>query len=250
MTLYELIVFCFLGLAVLCLVLFPSFRGKVKVMLGGFLNVFIEDKAKTPEGAKAIYQQAIEEAEEAYKKANDTLRIVAGRYTNEKKTLNKLNEELTKTETACENFVKSNQMEEARLYAERRQELVEEISRKKVMVDELGKATQEATEIMNHAEKKVKKLTTQSKTIVSEMEMKKQLAEMHNDMDELRKDKSVDKLLQAVQDGHEELSAKAAGAKHIHDNKVSTKIKKAEDKAKELNSDAYLKELIAKQQKK
>lgn len=44
---------------VLALIIFPGVRGKLKVLVGGFLNIFVEDIAKTPEGAKAVFQQAI-----------------------------------------------------------------------------------------------------------------------------------------------------------------------------------------------
>jgi hypothetical protein len=39
---------------VLALIIFPGVRGKLKVLVGGFLNIFVEDIAKTPEGAKAV----------------------------------------------------------------------------------------------------------------------------------------------------------------------------------------------------
>lgn len=40
---------------VLALIVFPGVRGKLKVLVGGFLNIFVEDMAKTPEGAKVNY---------------------------------------------------------------------------------------------------------------------------------------------------------------------------------------------------
>lgn len=33
---------------VLALIIFPGVRGKLKVLVGGFLNIFVEDIAKTP----------------------------------------------------------------------------------------------------------------------------------------------------------------------------------------------------------
>lgn len=58
---------------VLALIIFPGVRGKLKVLVGGFLNIFVEDIAKTPEGAKAVFQQAIEEVQERYNKASVSL---------------------------------------------------------------------------------------------------------------------------------------------------------------------------------
>ena len=63
---------------VLALIIFPGVRGKLKVLVGGFLNIFVEDIAKTPEGAKAVFQQAIEEVQERYNKAGDTLNRFVG----------------------------------------------------------------------------------------------------------------------------------------------------------------------------
>lgn len=249
MTMTELIFTMVVGIVVLALVMFPEFRKKLKVLCGGFLNIFVEDKAKTPEGARAIYQQAIEEAQDKYAKSSDILRKVAGRLTNEKKNLAQLKEELKKTEVACENFVKANQMKEAELYSEKRTELLEEIKRKETLVKELESAHTEATEIATHNEKTLRKLKQQSKNIVSEMEMKKQVAEMYDDLDDLKKLTATSKLLESVQDGYEDLSIKASGAKSIHENKVSTKLQRADEKAAKLNSDAYLKELQQKYQK-
>ena len=50
---------------VLALIIFPGVRGKLKVLVGGFLNIFVEDIAKTPEGAKAVFQQAIVQSAKA-----------------------------------------------------------------------------------------------------------------------------------------------------------------------------------------
>ena len=73
---------------VLALIIFPGVRGKLKVLVGGFLNIFVEDIAKTPEGAKAVFQQAIEEVQERYNKAGDTLNRFVGEQSSVQKNLN------------------------------------------------------------------------------------------------------------------------------------------------------------------
>lgn len=81
---------------VLALIIFPGVRGKLKVLVGGFLNIFVEDIAKTPEGAKAVFQQAIEEVQERYNKAGDTLNRFVGEQSSVQKNLNKLSAERAK----------------------------------------------------------------------------------------------------------------------------------------------------------
>lgn len=93
---------------VLALIIFPGVRGKLKVLVGGFLNIFVEDIAKTPEGAKAVFQQAIEEVQERYNKAGDTLNRFVGEQSSVQKNLNKLSCFLRSITTTTTCWVKSS----------------------------------------------------------------------------------------------------------------------------------------------
>ena len=78
-TIPEFVVIC-VGVAfVIILILFPSFRQQLKALAGGFLQVFVQDTAKTPDGARAIYAQKIDELTEKYTDACDTLRNLTGK---------------------------------------------------------------------------------------------------------------------------------------------------------------------------
>ena len=65
-TIPEFVVICAGGVFVISLILFPSFRQQLKALAGGFLQVFVQDTAKTPDGARAIYAQKIDEMTEKY----------------------------------------------------------------------------------------------------------------------------------------------------------------------------------------
>lgn len=66
-TIPEFVVIC-VGVAfVIILILFPSFRQQLKALAGGFLQVFVQDTAKTPDGARAIYAQKIDESTDYYR---------------------------------------------------------------------------------------------------------------------------------------------------------------------------------------
>lgn len=69
LTIPEFVVFCVSGAFVISLILFPSWREQIKTLAGGFLQKFVQDTAKTPEGAKAIYAQKIDEATDQYNDA-------------------------------------------------------------------------------------------------------------------------------------------------------------------------------------
>lgn len=122
---------------VLALIIFPGVRGKLKVLVGGFLNIFVEDIAKTPEGAKAVFQQAIEEVQERYNKAGDTLNRFVGEQSSVQKNLNKLYGELKDVESKCESLVRSGNMADAAIFSTRREEILFEISQKEGYLREL-----------------------------------------------------------------------------------------------------------------
>ena len=98
----EFIIAIFVLVVLLAFIIFPGFRNKLKVLIGGFLNIFVEDMAKTPEGAKAVFQQAIDEVQDRYNKASDTLNRFTGEQTSVKRSIAKLNEELQDAERKCE----------------------------------------------------------------------------------------------------------------------------------------------------
>ena len=78
-TIPEFTLICVGVFAVGSLILFPSFRQQLKALAGGFLQVFVQDTAKTPDGARAIYAQKIDEMTEKYTDACNTLRDLTGK---------------------------------------------------------------------------------------------------------------------------------------------------------------------------
>ena len=81
------------------------------------------------------------------------------------------------------------------------------------------------------------------------MKVKKQLQEVYDDMDELKNVTATDKLLEQVKEKNKDLNASVEGARAIHNNKLSTKIQKADDAAKKAQSNDYLESLRKKYNK-
>lgn len=233
----------------LAIIIFPEFRKKLKVLFGGFLNIFVEDVAKTPDGARAIYQQAIQEQQERYNKASDTLQKFSGKLRISQNKLTTKKEELKTCESKCEFAVKSGNMDSAKIFAEKRQEILDEIKRLETIVNELSPAVKEAQMITEQAENSLLKLKRESKTVVDGIELKQQLKESYDELDELKNVKAIDTLLSSVKDGYDDISSKAAGAKAVHESKNSTKIAKAEQSVKSVVTDEYLQSLKNKYKK-
>ena len=245
MSLMHLIIGVAVFIFVLLLILFPEFRALLK----GFARVFIKDMATTPEGAEAIYGEKIDEAQDAYNKADNAYRIAAGKLSTAKRDMETLKTRLTKVEAECETFVKNGKMDMAQLKSEEREEIISDIERLSQLIKAFEVATAQAKEAQEMCEKRLRKLKRESKEVVENMKVKNQLKEVYDDMDELKNVTATDKLLDSVREKNKDLDAVVEGSKVIHESRLSTRLQKAEAEAKKLQTNDYLESLKKKYNK-
>lgn len=236
-------------LTVIALVLFPEFRRGLKVLVGGILSVFVKDLAKTPEGAEAVYNEAIEEEREMYRKACNVHNKVAGEYQSAQQNLVKLHETKKKVEATCERLVKEGRDNDALIYAEKLSEINNDIERAKKVISEYEVYVEEAKNAVNFREKRLKELKKQQKDTVNDIKLAKQTKEIHEDMDELRRDRTTHKLLEAVNDGASDLRKEANGARIVHQSKNSTKVANIEKDMESAQASEYIASLKEKYKK-
>lgn len=239
-----------LGLIVIVIAGVFIFGGsQLRVLLKGFVGLFVEDLAKTPEGASAVYNQAIEKSQNDYNTAHNTLQKVAGQLDSSQKSVISTSEKLQKAEEKCEAFAKAGQFDKVELFAQQRNDLLEELEFHNRTVKELEPIFEEAKRISNYLEQKLTKLKKDKTRVTNDLRLNQQLKDMYDDMDELKNTTSVDKLLDSVKEGVKDSREKAVGAKVVHGNKLSTKISNADEDAKKLVSNDYVEELKKKYQK-
>ena len=245
MTTTQMIIGIVVIVFVVLLILFPEFRK----LFSGFFRVFVKDMATTPEGAEAIYAEKIEEAQEAYNKADNALRTASGKLSNAQNDLKSLHLQLTKIEKDCESLVQKGDIKNAEIKVEQREEILSSIARTEELIKAFSVAKNEAEQVYNHCQKQLTKLKRESKEVVENMKVKKQLQEVYDDMDELKNVTATDKLLEQVKEKNKDLNASVEGARVVHNNKLSTKIQKADDAARKAQSNDYLESLRKKYNK-
>ena len=245
MELGNIIIIVAIVLVVLIFALFPEARSLFK----GFTRLFIKDMATTPEGAEAIYGEKIEQAQDAYNKADNAYKVAAGKLSNAQKDMKNLKARIEKVEAECESLVKANKIDLARLKAEEREEVAADIRRYSELIKAYEDAANTAKEAQEMCEKNLRKLKRERKEVVENMKVKKQLQEVYDDMDELKNVTATDKLLDSVRDKNRDLDAIVEGSKVVHNNKMSTKLAKAEAEAKKTSSNDYLDGLMKKYNK-
>lgn len=223
--------------------------GQLRVLLRGFTGLFVEDLSKTPEGAAAVYTDKINEAQNKYNIAHNTLQKVAGQLDSAKKSIVATKDKITKVEEKCEAFAKAGKDEELRLFAQQRLDLMEELELHERTQKELEPIFEEAKKISNHLERQLKQLKKDRVNVVNDLNLNKQLKEMYDDMEELKNLTNTDKLLSSIKEGVKDSREKAVGARVVHNNKLSTKISNADEQAKKLVNDDFVEQLKQKYKK-
>jgi hypothetical protein len=237
------------GALVFLVVLALILSGKLRTLVKGFFGIFVEDLAKTPEGANAVYNQAIEKEQEKYNIANDTLMRIAGQLDTAKKNYESTLQKVKSIEEKCEKLAQAGKFDQLDILAKERSELLEDIESLSRLVSELTPMYEEAKLINNKLEENLNKLKKDRKRVINEMKINSQLKDMYDDMNELKNTTDVSKLLDVVKDGAREKREMAVGAKVIHNNKLSTKIEKAHKEAKDLQTDEFVESLKKKYNK-
>lgn len=245
MDLNTILIIVAIVLVVAVLVFFPEARALLK----GITRVFIKDMATTPEGAEAIYSEKIEEAQEAFNIADDAYKQAAGKLSTAQKKREQLKERLATVEKTCENLVRDGKIAMAQPFADEREELTADIRRYDKLITTYTEATKAAKEAQETCERNLRALRKESKEVVENIKMKIELKGVYDSMDELKNVTATDKLLDSVRDKNKDLDAYVEGSRVAHNNKMSTKLEKAEAEARKSSSNDYLESLKKKYHK-
>ena len=159
MNLNQIIIGIIIIIVIALLVLFPEFRA----LLNGFTRLFIKDMATTPEGAEAIYGEKIDQAQDSYNKADNALKVAAGKLSVAKRDLENLKTRLSKVESECESLVKNGKIDLAQIKADEREEVLSDIKRHSELVKAYESAANTAKEAQEMCEKNLRKLKRDSK---------------------------------------------------------------------------------------
>lgn len=237
----NLIIGVVIGLIVLALVM----SGKLRTLVQGFLSLFVEDLAKTPEGAQAVYTKAIEEAQDDYNEAETLYRRVGGQLNEAKNNLETAKKRSKDYDDKAKILAAQNRDEEAMQMIMSKEEADADSETYEVQVVALTKTCEDAKEMHTNRANILMKLQKDRKQVVTQLQMNKQMSEIYDSMDELKNKKSTDKLIAGIKDKAKDGTNEIAGAKMIHENRASTKEQRIDELTKKSNAAAYLEKLKA-----
>lgn len=230
------------ALFVLALVFFPEFRA----LFMGFGKKFVQDAAKTPEGAEAAFTKAIDEKREAYTRAKRVHSEVTGKLQRAKSNLERAINDRKNAENSIEKCFATNREDSANVFLTELEIANDNIKTYENSIKELEPLKAQAQQIQEDLEVQLRKLESEKKIIVNKIRLHKDSAELYEGLDDLAAIKSSDKLIKAVREGAETLEDRSYGARTVHETKASVK---AERLRKEMGSNET-NEFMAKMQAK
>ena len=236
-----------IGLAIIVITIFVL-SDKARVLLRGFIGIFIKDLSQSPEGIKAIYEEAINKAQTDYNRVHDALSDVSGKQQITRKEKEDVEQRLKVCEQKCERAAQENRVSDLKLFAEERAALLTNIRVKDETLAKLDPLVTSAQEALNHCEKELKRLKAQKDTDVSTLETNQRLKEAMDRMDELKKSTTIDRLLDDVNESVKASEERVAGARVVHESKLSTKLQHADDQDQMAQHQEYINSLLAKYQ--
>ena len=239
MSLSHLIFWATIIVIILIFIFFPGARALLK----GFIGIFIKDLATTPDGAAAIYREKIEEEQDRYNTASTIYNRAAGKLSMARKHMEELQVKLKKVESECETLVKNNKMDAAALKAEERDEVLSEIRRTDTLIKTYVANERDAKEAYEACEKSLRDIKKEAKEVVDNMRVKEQIKESYEEMDDLKRVRPKDQLIDDIRDKNKDLNAEVEGARAVHESKLSTRLSRAEAEAKKSSSNDYLEQL-------
>ncbi len=219
---------------------FILFRSQLTPLIRGFISLMIKDISKTPEGAEMIYDKAIDEAQDEFNQASHTHKQIYDTLRQEVMKLEDQQKRLKYIEQKCESLVRGGHLEQAKLSAIEREDVLKEIDFINNHVESLKKAESQAREVVDLFREKLHNLKREKNQLVNELIVGQKLTDAFTKLDGLKKGSTDNSLLDAVKDGAQETTARAISARVAHESKISTKVGNLDEKISSLDSDNYL----------
>jgi phage shock protein A len=233
----------YLLIAIIVIAVLFLFYPQLRSLFSGFIRLFIRNVAETPEGARAVYEEAINEAQNDYNKAHDYYQKVAGEHKIAKDNLSSLQKKSVELDSKCRILVQNGNDEEATLVASQLQSVKDRIETQTNLVAQYGGMEADAKDMATKFEINLRKLKDEMETVVDNLEQNIQVKKMYDMCDELKRNNPNKQLIGMVKDGAVKREKMAVGAKVVHENSVETKLEKADTAVGNIAAKNYIESL-------
>lgn len=219
----------------------------ISVLFNGIMEVFIQDLAKTPDGANAVYTDLINKQTENLSNIKNIYSEIVGeseilaRETKEMENRSMKIEAQLKSSAARSDF--NSESPELILLAEEKFSLDDNIESNKKAILQINTEIIRIKDTMQTSEANIIKLKNERTTLINELKRNGRIAKVYSAVSNISVDNSSNNLITSVKEGVRESSAKSIGSRIVHDNSIEVKLEKAHKQAVSTAASDYLKSL-------
>lgn len=232
------------GLILTTLVYFitpKSFR-KLKVLIKGSINSKVDDLSNTPEGAKAIYKGTIEKIQIKYDETLAKSLNLLAKIKEYEDRINENNKIISNIELKCEELVKENEIDSARLLSNKRSKLLALNKNYTKIVEDFTKMHIKLKKLTETYKGEIEKLKYDMELVISKIYYNQEMQTYYIDKDKYGNNNSqVKELLKNVKD----IEYKIMATEETFENNDSDeeKVKKLLKEANDESPDEFLESL-------
>lgn len=220
-------------------VLFPEARK----LAFAWTKLFIKDRAATPEGARALFEEAIDEAEDNYHTIYKEAAIIAGKMEAVKKALEKSKTDLTKYTADAKRAKADNRITDAEMSAKMCVQCQREVTDYTKNIEELELAYRDALEVVEEAGQQVKEAKVEKEIYLRKMESNASLEDIYEGLNKLKSRKPLGKLITHVKDKVDKDDERIAGLKANYKNSTDYQQKQVDKRNKHSEAQDFLNNL-------
>lgn len=229
------------------LIISGGFKGiiqKLATLTRGAANVFIEDRASTPEGAEMIYSVRIEELQEQYGQSKSLYKTYVGQLKSAIDEWEHKKLELHDIEVECDSMVKMKSPDEdVMLLIDQRADIIQSIEMLNTKIGKLKPLVEQAKQLTETNEKELRKVKEEKKIVINNLNLNKEMEKAYDMVDKLQKQSPAKGLIESIKEAEKESNIRAIGAKEVHESRLDTRLEHAKKSAQEASNTDYLEQL-------
>jgi hypothetical protein len=233
-----------IGLFVVGVIAILVISGKARVLLKGFVNLFVEDMAATPEGAEALYSQKEDDVKESLRAADEVYKKIAGQLSRYESELEELQKSLPKIEADSQQLARRGDREGLYIKSQERTDTIEEIENHKAIVDKLQKAKEDADRARKDCEANLDRIKKEHKRVVTSLKQNAEMKKIYADLDGIGADDHTTELLEKVKERSQDLDDLVEGSRQAYESKLSTRKTRLNERLRTTETDEYAEKLL------
>lgn len=240
MTNLQTIILVVLAILIIICVINKNLLKQAVIKIRGRSEQIAQDDASTVSGASDYFNNAINEKQALYSKAERSYTEISGKLEESEKTQYQLKKEIMKYDIEIDNALDKNDEDTAKMYATKKATANQKIEVLDTMIEEMRKAKGQQDEIRKSVKSELDALKEEKERTLFQMETDQQIIALHEGMNAEASTNESDRMLERVRDGAKKTRERAAGSQIAYETNSATIDRRLENQQRDREAEDIL----------